>query len=137
MVRKMLRAVLFSGFGIIAMMATYGMAIPADEKTPDIKTIMDKSFKNKDSYKATISADAKAGKWEDAEKIAKEFAEMGTALGKNKPPKGDDKAWETASKKFASTTKALYEATEKKDATAATAALKGFDCAGCHKAFRP
>lgn len=136
MVRKMLRAGVFAALGVVAMMATYGMAIPADEKTPDIKTIMDKSFKNKDSYKATITADVKGDKWEDADKVAKEFADMGAALGKNKPPKGDDKSWEMMSKKFAENTKAVYDAAEKKDAKALKTALGAFDCAGCHKAHR-
>jgi cytochrome c556 len=132
----MLRAGVFAALGIVAVMATYGMAIPADEKTPDIKTIMDKSFKNKDSYKATLTTDAKGEKWEDAEKVSKEFAEMGVALTKNKPPKGDDKSWEMFSKKFAENTKAVHEAAEKKDAKALKTALGAFDCMGCHKAHR-
>ncbi len=139
MVRKMLRAGLFAALGMIAMLASYGVANTAEDKVPDISTIMQKSFKGKDSLKASITADVKAEKWEDAQKLAKEWSELGAALGKNKAPKGDPKSWDELSKKFADNTKAVSDAVEKKDGKAATAAIGaiGSSCGACHKAHKP
>lgn len=136
MVRKMLRAGVFAALGLIAMMATYGVAVTAEDKVPDISTIMSKSFKGKDSLKTSISADVKGEKWEDAHKLAKEWSDLGAALGKNKPPKGDQKSWDELTKKFADNTKALLDATDNKDAKAANKALGSFDCKTCHTAHK-
>jgi hypothetical protein len=142
MVRKMLRASVTAALGLIAMMATYGMATTAsmagnaEDKVPDISTIMTKSFKGKDSLKGSISADVKGEKWEDAQKLAKEWSDLGASLGKNKPPKGDAKSWEDLTKKFAESTKAISEAAEKKDKSAITKAMSTFDCKTCHSAHK-
>ena len=57
MLRKMIRASLFAGFGMFAPLASYGVAnFGRRHKLPDISTIMTKSFKGKtDSYKTTRS----------------------------------------------------------------------------------
>jgi hypothetical protein len=136
MVRKMLRAGVFAALGMIAVMASYGVATTAEDKTADVKTIMDKSFKNKDSFKATISADAKEGKWDDAKKLAKDWVDLSASIGKNKPAKGDDASWQEQCKKFVDSTKAVYDATDSKDAKAVGKALGSFNCGGCHKAHR-
>ena len=139
MVRKMLQAGVFAALGLIAMMASYGVATTAEDKVPDISTIMAKSFKGKDSLKSAIAADVKGEKWEDAQKLAKDWSEMGAALGKNKPPKGDAKSWEELSKKFADNTKAVSDAAEKKDAKAVNTALTaiGGSCKACHTNHKP
>jgi hypothetical protein len=135
MVRKMMRAGVFAALGMIAMLGSYGVAVSADEKAPDIGTIMTKSF-GKEGYKATVGAAVKGEKWEDAAKLAKEWNDLGAALGKNKCPKGDAKSWEKMCAAFADSTKAVLAATEKKDAKAATKAIGSFNCGGCHKAHK-
>jgi len=142
MVRKMLRAGVFAALGLIAMMATYGAANTAgaadtaEDKVPDISAIMTKSFKGKDSLSKSVGADAKGEMWEDAQKLAKEWSDLGAALGKNKPPKGESKSWDELTKKFADNTKAIYDAADKKDAKAISKALSSFDCKTCHTAHK-
>jgi hypothetical protein len=136
MVRKMLRAGVLAALGLIAMMATYGAANTAEDKVPDISAIMTKSFKGKDSLSMSVGADAKGEMWEDAQKLAKEWSNLGAALGKNKPPKGESKSWDELTKKFADNTKAIYDAADKKDAKAINKALKSFDCKTCHSAHK-
>ena len=135
MVRKMLRACACAALGMVAVLFSYGVATPAEDKVPDIGTIMSKSFK-KDGYKSTITAAVKGEKWEDAQKLAKEWNDLGASIGKNKPPKGEDKAWAEQCTKFADTTKAIVDGAEKKDSKAVTKAISSFNCMGCHKAHK-
>jgi hypothetical protein len=135
MLRKMIRAGVSALIGVIAVIATYGAAISADAAPDaDIGEVMQKSF-GKRGYKNAIASAVKSAKWEDAAKVAKEWNELAAELGKNKPPKGDQKAWETECKKFGDNTKAVLTATEKKDAKGVTAAMR-FNCMGCHKAHK-
>jgi hypothetical protein len=136
MVRKLIRATLFAALGLVAVMVSYGVANTAEDKVPDVSTIMSKSFKGKDSYKSSISAAVKGDKWEDAQKLAKEWDELGMSIGKNKPPKGEDKSWEEHTKKFAENTKAIHEGADNKDAKAVNKAIGSFNCGGCHKAHK-
>ncbi len=135
MLRKMLQAGVFAALGMIAMTSAYGVATSAEDKIPDNHTIMSKIF-GKGGLNKTVSTDVKEEKWEDASKHAKEMAEYGAALPKNKAEKGDAKSWETLSKKFADNTKAIVEAVDKKDAPAAKKALGAFDCKTCHTAHK-
>lgn len=135
MVRTAIRAGLSAALGTVSLLASYGAAASADEKTPAVGTVMSRSF-SKDGYKATVTAAVKDEKWEDARKLAKEWNELGQALGKNKAPKGDEKSWEKLCAGFAENTKAILDATEKKDAKAANAKLGGFACGTCHKAHK-
>lgn len=140
MFRKAMRAVLCAALGMAALMLAFGAVTAQDKKdakTIETKDIMQKSFKAKDNLKTTISAAVKDGKWDDAKKLAKDWTELCAGFSKNKPPKGEAKDWEANTKKFTENTKAILDATEKKDAAAAEKALKGFDCMGCHKAHRP
>jgi hypothetical protein len=138
MVRKMLRACAFAALGLLAVMFTYGVANTAeDEKVPEVSAIMAKSFGKKDSYKVNISAAVKGEKWEDAQKLAKEWNDLGMSIGKNKAPKGEAKSWDDQCMKFADNTKAIVDGTEKKDAKAVTKAIGSFNCGGCHKAHKP
>ncbi len=137
MVRKMIQASMFAALGLVALMVSYSVANTAEDKVPDVSTIMSKSFKGKDSYKTAVGAAVKGEKWEDAQKLAKEWNELGTSIGKNKAPKGDDKSWEEHTKKFAENTKAISEGAENKDAKAVNKAIGSFNCGGCHKAHKP
>ena len=135
MVRKILRTGVVATLGLIAMLATVGAASTADDKVPDISTIMSKSF-GKGGLKMTIATDVKGEKWEDAAKLAKDFEELGSALGKNKPPKGDPKSWDDLTKKFAESAKAVHEAADKKDPKAVKDAMATINCGNCHKAHK-
>ena len=44
-------------------------------------------------------------------------------LGKNKPPKGDDKSWKALTEKYAANTKEVYKGTQDKDAKAVNKGL--------------
>jgi hypothetical protein len=133
MVRKLLRAGVFALMGVVGVIATYGAATSADAEV-EIGDVMQKSF-GKKGYKNAISAAVKNAEWESAAKSAKEWNELAAALGKNKPPRGDVKAWENECKKFGANTKAILAATEKKDANGVKAAMK-FNCMGCHNAHK-
>ncbi|MDB5310561.1 MAG: hypothetical protein JWO38_4763 [Gemmataceae bacterium] len=142
MVRKVLRAALCAalGLGIVSLsVETVASAKDKkDEKLPDIPAIMKKAHAKTDGYLDKIAAEAKAGKWEDAETDAKSLVLAGEALGKNTPPKGDAKPWEKLSAKYVDSAKAVADATEKKDAKAVTAALGTIrkSCGACHSAHK-
>jgi hypothetical protein len=130
-----MRAGVFGALGVLAMMASFGLAAPLEDKTADTSTIMTKSF-GKGGYKMSVAAAAKAGEWDAAQKLAKEWTTLSADLGANKPPKGDIKSWETQCKKFVESTKAVYEGTEKKDPKAVTKAIGSINCGNCHKAHK-
>lgn len=142
MLRKCIRASLFAAFGMMAVVLAFGSAASRaedkkDDKLPDIAEIMKKGHAKSDGYIAKTKDAAKAEKWEDAVKYAKDLNILGEALGKNKPPKGDDKSWKSLTDKYAASTKAALEGAEKKDAKAVNTALGGINCGGCHKAHKP
>ncbi len=137
MVRKALKVTFAGAIGLLALVVAVGSTgTAAEDKTVDTSTIMKKSFKDKNNYSAAVKAAAKDGKWEDATKLAKEWAALGAALGKNKPNKGEAKGWEEQCAKFVDTTKAIVKACEDKDAKAVNKSAGAFNCAGCHKAHR-
>ncbi len=108
-----------------------------DKKNPTIKEIM-KKVPGKDGMVAKTSAAAKVEKWEDAQKLGKQLAEYGEALGKNKPKKGDNDAWEKHAKGFAEAMTSISDGAEKKDKDAVNDAVKKFgtSCKECHDAHR-
>lgn len=139
MVRKVIRAGAFAALGMVALLGSYGVATSADDKLPDIAQIMKKGHAKTDGFITKIREAAKAEKWEDAQKFAKDFNTLGEALGKNKAPKGDEKSWKTLTDKYVASTKAVVEGADKKDAKAVNAGLGaiGGSCGGCHKAHKP
>lgn len=139
MVRKLLPVSLFA-LGLMAL--NLGSAATADDKKddlPDISTIMKKAHAKSSGYLARIGASAKAGKWEDAQKYAKDLIHAADALGRNKPPIGTPESWAALTKKYATNAKALADATEKKDPEAAKAALGklSMSCGECHGPHKP
>jgi cytochrome c556 len=147
MLRKFIRAGLFAALGVIAVTLAYGAAAAAgqdkkdkkkEDKTPSISEIMVQGHKGTDSFLTKLKGEVKDAKWEDALTHAKALNLFGEALGKNKPPKGEEKSWKELTGKYAENTKAVLTAVEKKDAKAATTALGaiGGSCGGCHKAHR-
>ncbi len=141
MLRKCIRASLFAAFGMMAVLLAFGSGTTRadDKKLPDIAEIMKKGHAKTDGYIAKTKEAAKGEKWEDAVKYAKDLNTLGEALGKNKPPKGDEKSWKALTEKYVASTKAAVEGAEKKDAKAVNAALGaiGTSCGGCHKAHKP
>jgi cytochrome c556 len=139
MIRKLLRCVVVASLGFIGVIASYGAASSADDKLPDIGEIMKKGHAKSDGYLAKIRGEAKDGKWEDATKDAKSLVILGDALGKNKPPKGDAKSWETLTKKYSENTMAVSKGVEAKDVKAVNTALGaiGVSCKECHSAHKP
>ena len=142
MVRKLIRASLFAAFGVVAIAWAYGASATAGQKEkdeiPDISEIMIKGHKGTDAYIAKIKGAAKVGDWDDAQKYAKTLAFFGENLGKNKPPKGDEKSWKTLTEKYAANTKDVFKGTQDKDVKAVNKGLGaiGGSCGGCHKAHK-
>jgi hypothetical protein len=134
MLRKLMKVTIAGLLGLGAMILSYdSTSTAADEKAPDLSTIMRRSFKDKDNLKVSISTAAKDGKWDDATKLAKEWTTLGAAISKNKPPKGEAKSWEEQCMKFSDNTKAILKACEDKDAKAVQKGIGGFNCGACHK----
>ncbi len=107
------------------------------EKVPTIKEIM-KKVPQKMGLVAKTAAAAKAGKWDEAQKMGTELKALGEALGKNKPKKGDMESWEKLTKGFSETMTEIADAAEKKDAAAVGDAAKKFgsSCKTCHDSHK-
>ncbi|MDB5307647.1 MAG: hypothetical protein JWO38_1849 [Gemmataceae bacterium] len=142
MVRKLTRFSLVAALGAAVATQSVGPGLSADDKksdeVPAIKEIMSTGHKGDDALYAKITKSYKDGKWEDAQKAAKTLADNGAALGKNTPKRGEVKSWEALAKKYADNTKAVADATEKKDANATKTALGaiGASCKACHTAHK-
>jgi hypothetical protein len=130
------RVALLAALGTAAVALSLGHPVAAGQKEEkkSIKEIMQAAHKGADAQKTLVTAAIKDGKWEDAQKSAKELADNGALLPKATPKRGDAASWEERSKKYAETTKALYDATVKKDATTSKASLDTLNgsCMGCH-----
>lgn len=133
---KKFRVAMVVALAAFALTVSVGGLTAAEDKVPDVSTIMKKSFGGKTSLKSQIGSSLKGENWDDVKKLAAEFKEHGDALGKNKPNKGDADSWKKLTKKFADNTAALAEAADKKDAKAVTAALGKFNCKECHDAHK-
>jgi hypothetical protein len=125
---------------LAAMVVTATSSSADDKKDPTIKEIMTKAHKGGDSLIQTVGKELKAGDpdWADIQKKTKQLVELGTSLGKNEPPKGEQKSWEKLTKQYLENAKALNTAVEKKDKKDALAAHKKLTgmCATCHKAHK-
>lgn len=136
-----------AAYGVMAMLVAglwiHGIGPKADAqdgKAPTIKEVMGKLTKGPNSLTSVIGKELSSDKvaWDDLKKQSKEFAEFAEALGKNKPPKGDEQSWEKLTKAYADSAQALAMASDKMDKKAAVAAhdkLKGA-CMSCHRAHR-
>lgn len=131
----------FSRFALgLALLAVLAVTLPSsaeDDKDPSIKEIMNKAHKGGDAILTKLGKDlaAKEPDWEDVTKLSKELASLGAALGKNKPPRGEQESWDKLTKEYQDTIKSLLAAADKKeqkDAIAAQKKLMG-SCMGCHK----
>ncbi len=119
-----MRSVKFVVLGVFALALLSTVSLLAEEKDKEkpkftIKEVMQKAMKG------GLCVKVAKGKASDEEKT--ELVALFTALGQNKPPKGDAKAWATR-------TKALVDAAKSADGKALG---KAADCKSCHEAFRP
>ena len=116
-------------------------ALAYDDKPPSVEAVMSKLHKGKKSAQNVLKglADAKPTNWDEIQKTTKPFAELGPALGKNDPPKGDKESWKKFSATYADQTKAIDDAAQAKDLDALKASQKalGASCKACHTAHRP
>jgi hypothetical protein len=106
---------------------------------PAVKEIMQKA-NGKDGICKGIGSGLKLKepKWDDLNAKAKELVPLAKAMGKNKPPKGDEESWKKFTSAYAKAAEDLETATDKKDAAGAAAAMKVLTaCTGCHAAHRP
>jgi hypothetical protein len=112
-----------------------------DDKNPTIKEIMGKAHKGNTALVAVIGKQLQAAKpeWDTIQPQTKELAELGTALGKNSPPKGNKQSWERLTKAYNTNAAALVTAADAKDKRKAVAAHQKLvaSCMGCHTAHRP
>jgi cytochrome c556 len=115
-----------------------GLAVAAE---PTIKEIMTKAHKGSNSLLANMRAELRADEpdWDEVQKDSKELVKLGTSLGKNKPPKGEQASWERLTSAYLNTAKSLESAAESKNKSAAQAALGKLtkSCKECHTAHRP
>lgn len=138
MQRKMCRLV--AAVVAIGFMTTVAYTANAeDKKAPTSKEVM-KAVNGKTGLCAKTSGFGKDMKWEDAAKAAKNLKEMGEALGKAEPKKGDKESWAKLTKAYAERSTAISDAVEKKDAEALDKAVKAFTagktCMECHSAHK-
>jgi hypothetical protein len=124
--------------GLAVVIAVTGTLLAADLT---VKDVMKKAHAGTNSLLANIGKDLKDDDpdWSDIQKETKELVDLGTALGKNDPPKGDKSSWDSLTKAYVANAKALDGAAQKKDkATAQSyqAKLAG-SCKACHMAHRP
>ena len=94
-----------------------------DKPKYDIETIMDKAHGEKNDKLLKKVLDGKA----DADE-KKQLLEYYTELGKNKPPKGDDKSWKTKTSALVSAAKEVADG--KEDGIAHL--KKAASCKDCH-----
>ncbi len=95
-----------------------------DKPKYTIKEVMKKA--HKDGLLKKVAS----GKADEAEK--KELAELYTALGKNKPPKGEGKEWDEKTEALIKAAKAMVEG----KAGADKDLMKASNCMNCHSAHK-
>ena len=127
-----------SFLSIAVMAATIAsFSTAAEEKAVTAKQVM-KACTGKDGLCAKTVGAGKAGNWEEAQKLGKEFKEYGATLANAKPKKGDAESWKTLTTKFAADSAAVAAAADKKDVKALLAAGGAFggSCKGCHSVHK-
>lgn len=119
-----------------ALLVVYNATAGTQNDTPTIKDIMVKAHKGNTSLVSTIGRQLQMPKpdWDAISDEAKSLAELGVALGKNKPPKGTQESWDLLTKKYNDTTQMLVTATADKDKNKSLMAQRVLaqSCMGCH-----
>jgi len=114
------------------------VAVAAD---PSIKDIMKRGHGEGKGLLTEIGKELREDEpdWGDIQKDSKELVGLGTALGKNTPPKGDQASWDRLTKAYLANVKSLEAAAENKDKGTTQASLMQIrkSCSGCHMNHRP
>jgi cytochrome c556 len=125
-------------YAVAGLALLAGIAMAAE---PTIKEIMTKAHKGSKSLLGDMNAELKEDEpdWNDIQKDSKELVELGTSLGKNKPPKGEQSSWEQLTKNYLTNAKELDTAAQGKNKAAAKMALGKLQgsCKDCHMNHRP
>jgi len=106
---------------------------------PDVKEIMTKVNKAGGLFpQIQKGLKAPAPNWANLKSDADEFVSLVTALGKNKPPKGEVASWATLNKEYLDDVTVLKTAITAMNKSGADAAISklGTSCNGCHKAHK-
>jgi cytochrome c556 len=124
--------------GLIVAALVAGTVVAADLT---VKDVMKKAHAGSNSLLANIGKDLMDDEpdWADVQKETKDLLDLGMALDKNDPPKGDKDAWHKLTKAYLTNAKGLDAAAQKKDARTALSyqgKLKT-SCKECHMSFRP
>jgi hypothetical protein len=110
------------------------------DKDPTIKEIMKKAHKGDDSLLQTLGRDLKKDKpdWDAIQMKTKELVQLGTALGKNAPPMGDQDSWEAQTTRYLRLGQAMEDYVRAQDqAKAAGLQMRlSRSCENCHKAHK-
>jgi hypothetical protein len=113
-------------------------AEPNKDKDKDIsiKDIMTKAHKGADSLIGKLDKELKDTEpdWGPIQKQTKELVDLGTALSKATPPKGDKESWEKLTKAYVDNAREMDAAAQKKDRDVTAARLKTTTtmCGKCH-----
>jgi cytochrome c556 len=112
-----------------------------EDEAPKTDAIMKALFKKGSGKFSTAlqkEVTASPTNWEAIQKTTKEIAELGGALHKGEPQKGDKESFKKLAGKFGENTKALHEAAEGKDLAKVQATQKaiGASCKACHSVHR-
>jgi hypothetical protein len=129
----------------LAMLTGLALMLPpssaADKDSPSIKEIMTKAHKGGDSLIGKLGTELKADDpdWAKVQEQTKDLVELGAALGKNTPPKGDKESWEKLTTAYEDNAKDMDKAAQKKDKETTAADLKKVMnmCMNCHKVHKP
>jgi cytochrome c556 len=111
------------------------------DETPDTEAVMKGLFKKGSGKFNTVlkkQVDASPTDWPAVQKTTKEIAELGGALVKGEPQKGDKESFKKLASKLGENTKALHDAAEAKSLEKIKAAQKaiGGSCKSCHDVHR-
>jgi cytochrome c556 len=126
----------------VALISVAAATVGAFEDKPaDTEAIMKALFKKGAGSKSAIlkaQSEAASPDWSAIQKTTKEFAELGSALGKGEPEKGDKASWGKLTGKFAKDTAALDESAQARNLASLQAAQKtiGASCKSCHNTHR-
>ncbi|HLN28067.1 MAG TPA: hypothetical protein VK395_09990 [Gemmataceae bacterium] len=111
-----------------------------DDDVPAVKEIMRKLYGGRNGLRAALLKNLKSDKpsWDEIQRQAEEIAKLGAAIGKNDPPRGDQKSWEKFTTTFATNAKAVDTAAQKQNKLAIQTAFNRMgNCTACHSAHKP
>lgn len=130
-----------AGLALVAALALVSSPSGAADKKLNLKEIMTKAHKGGTSLLATVGAELKEDEpdWAEVQTKSKELVQLGTAMTKATPPRGEKESWDKLTAAYLQNAKALNAAAGKKAKTQAQAAQKKLatSCRSCHTAHKP